>query len=80
MEKAAEIMDVNAVAVAHTMQRAGVSILVHGHTHRPAIHDESANGAGYARIVLGDWYTQGSVLVWDDKGYRLETRRLNTDT
>ena len=40
---------------AHT----GVTRMIHGHTHRPAIHDE---GAGNTRIVLGDWYEQGSVL------------------
>ena len=40
-------------------QRYGVRRMIHGHTHRPAIHDE---GDGRTRIVLGDWYEQGSVL------------------
>ena len=42
--------------------------MIHGHTHRPAIHDE---GDGNTRIVLGDWYTQGSVLRVDADGFDL---------
>ena len=42
-------MDVNADAVAQALQRADV--LIHGHTHRPNIHNEH----GKPRIVLGDW-------------------------
>lgn len=56
------IMDVNADAVARAMRDAGVRRLVHGHTHRPAIHDFSLDGENARRIVLGDWYEQGSVL------------------
>ncbi|PJK00722.1 UDP-2,3-diacylglucosamine diphosphatase [Lysobacteraceae bacterium NML91-0213] len=37
----------------------GVDTMIHGHTHRPAIHDLPD---GRRRIVLGDWYAQGSVL------------------
>jgi UDP-2,3-diacylglucosamine hydrolase len=44
--------------------------MIHGHTHRPAIHDE---GDGNTRIVLGDWYEQGSVLRVDANGARLES-------
>jgi len=56
------IMDVNADAVATTMRKAGVTRLIHGHTHRPAIHDFTLDGTPAHRIVLGDWYEQGSVL------------------
>ena len=48
--------------------RYGVRRMIHGHTHRPAIHDE---GHGNTRIVLGDWYTQGSVLRVDADGFDL---------
>ena len=34
-------------------KRYGVRRMIHGHTHRPAIHDE---GDGRSRIVVGDWY------------------------
>lgn len=56
------IMDVNADAVAEAMRHAGVTRLIHGHTHRPAVHDFTLDGSPAQRIVLGDWYTQGSVL------------------
>ncbi len=53
------IGDVSTATVQAWFQRYGVQRMIHGHTHRPAIHDE---GAGNTRIVLGDWYEQGSVL------------------
>lgn len=56
------LMDVNADAVANALRVAGVSRMIHGHTHRPAIHDLSLDGQPAQRIVLGDWYEQGSVL------------------
>jgi UDP-2,3-diacylglucosamine hydrolase len=56
------IMDVNAGAVADAMRKAGVTRLIHGHTHRPAIHGFDLDGQPAERIVLGDWYEQGSVL------------------
>jgi len=65
------IMDVNAQAVAAAMRGAGVKLLLHGHTHRPNVHRFELDGAPAARIVLGDWYEQGSVLRWDERGYEL---------
>lgn len=56
------IMDVNQGAVEKTLHTAGVTRLVHGHTHRPAIHDFTLDDQPAQRIVLGDWYEQGSVL------------------
>jgi UDP-2,3-diacylglucosamine hydrolase len=56
------LMDVNADAVAQAMRNAGVTRLIHGHTHRPAIHRFELDGRPAERIVLGDWYEQGSVL------------------
>jgi UDP-2,3-diacylglucosamine hydrolase len=70
---AAAIMDVTPDAVVETMRRTGVRTLVHGHTHRPAVHTFELDGAPARRIVLGDWYTQGSVLEWGDGGVRLRT-------
>ncbi len=57
-----EIMDVNADSVAAAFARHGVDRLIHGHTHRPAIHDLRLAAGAAQRIVLGDWYMQGSVL------------------
>jgi UDP-2,3-diacylglucosamine hydrolase len=56
------IMDVNAGAVADAMRHAGVQTVIHGHTHRPAIHEFQLDGMSAKRIVLGDWYEHGSML------------------
>ncbi len=57
-----EIMDVNQIAVESLMRDFGVRTLIHGHTHRPAIHKFRLDGAQVRRIVLGDWYDKTSVL------------------
>jgi len=61
--KSMDIMDVNQVTVDETMEDFSVQVLVHGHTHRPAIHDWEAQGQQRRRIVLGAWYTGSSVLL-----------------
>lgn len=65
------IMDVNADAVAEAMRKAGTARLIHGHTHRPAIHRFELDSKPAERIVLGDWYEQGSVLRVDASGVEL---------
>jgi UDP-2,3-diacylglucosamine hydrolase len=70
--KAAEIMDVNQDAVIRTMKQYQVRRLIHGHTHRPAIHSLKIDGQDAERIVLGDWYHQGSMLTVDESGCHLE--------
>ncbi|MGN6327506.1 MAG: UDP-2,3-diacylglucosamine diphosphatase [Rhodanobacter sp.] len=60
------IMDVNADAVAEAMRKAGVTRLIHGHTHRTAVHRFALDGRAAERIVLGDWYEHGSVLKVDE--------------
>jgi len=69
------IMDVNQNAVESAMRDAAVRRLVHGHTHRPAVHDFTLDGDAAQRIVLGDWYDHGSVLAID--GDRVELRGLS---
>jgi len=70
--KPAEITDVNQATVEYFMTDHGVTTLLHGHTHRPDIHEFSTeHGESARRIVLGDWYTQGSVLKWDEKDCKL---------
>ncbi|MHA6204035.1 UDP-2,3-diacylglucosamine diphosphatase [Dyella soli] len=71
------IMDVNAEAVAQAMGDAGVTRLIHGHTHRPAIHRFDLDGQPAERIVLGDWYEHGSVLRVTPEG--AELRGLTLD-
>jgi len=70
--KAESIMDVNAGAVGRVMTEYHVQRLIHGHTHRPAIHDLEIAGQPAQRIVLGDWYEQGSVLVCSPAGCELQ--------
>jgi len=67
-----EIMDVNQDAVAAALEEQGVEVMLHGHTHRPAVHSLDLGDRRATRIVLGDWYEQGSVVRWDDDGPRLE--------
>ena len=61
------ITDVAAHSVDEAFARFGIDTLIHGHTHRPAVHATGGN----TRIVLGDWYEQGSVLRVDADGARL---------
>jgi UDP-2,3-diacylglucosamine hydrolase len=67
------ITDVNAESVATALRAAGTATLLHGHTHRPAIHALEVDGRPRTRIVLGDWYDQGSVLRWDHDGPELQS-------
>ena len=66
-------MDVNRQAVLDVMNRHGVQRLIHGHTHRPAIHELTVAGQPAQRIVLGDWYVQGSVLECGPAGCELQS-------
>ena len=67
-----EIMDVNQEAVAAALQEYSVAVMLHGHTHRPAVHSFDLGDRKATRIVLGDWYEQGSVVRWDEDGPKLE--------
>jgi UDP-2,3-diacylglucosamine hydrolase len=68
--KSDDIMDVTQEAVEDVMRKHSVRHLIHGHTHRPAVHDFTLDGHEATRIVLGDWYEQDSLLIWDDTGHR----------
>jgi UDP-2,3-diacylglucosamine hydrolase len=63
-DKPPAIMDVNPEAVMEAMRAHGVRRLIHGHTHRQAIHDFLLDGAPAQRLVLGDWYRTGCVLEY----------------
>ncbi|WP_421252358.1 UDP-2,3-diacylglucosamine diphosphatase [Aeromonas sp. 600724] len=70
------IMDVTPAAVDDTLRAHDCRMMIHGHTHRPAIHDFTLDGQHARRIVLGDWFEQGSVLVCRPGEQRLEMRAL----
>lgn len=76
-QKKAEITDVCQTAIDEQMRHFHATRLIHGHTHKPTIHPFTLDGQALERIVLGDWYQQGSVLVCDEHGCRLETRAFN---
>jgi UDP-2,3-diacylglucosamine hydrolase len=66
--KSEYIMDVNQATVERTMREFDVRVLLHGHTHRPAIHSFELDGRPARRIVLGAWYEQASFVRWDAGG------------
>jgi UDP-2,3-diacylglucosamine hydrolase len=68
-----EICDVNQGAVVALLRAHDVDILLHGHTHRPAVHRVDVDGRTAQRIVLGDWYTHGSCVRWTSSGPELLT-------
>jgi len=61
-EKSQAIMDVNSQAVLSEMQNHGVEWMIHGHTHRPAIHDVALADKTGHRAVLGAWHEEGSMI------------------
>ena len=76
---AESIMDVNPDAVRQAISEHGVEILLHGHTHRPGIHSIEVDDRIAKRVVLGDWYDQGSVLRWDEDGLDLSPMPRQAD-
>lgn len=71
--KAEDIMDVNLAAVAKEMRAAGVRQLIHGHTHRPAEHQEAEG----TRWVLGDWDSKGWYIESSSEGFNLIKFNIN---
>jgi UDP-2,3-diacylglucosamine hydrolase len=69
---APQIQDVNPQAVELAFRTTGVRRIIHGHTHRPAIHDLLIDGEPAQRIVLGAWYEEGSYLVYENGHYELK--------
>ena len=70
--KPSEIIDVSQDSVINEIHKHGVTTLIHGHTHRQGIHEIENNGISAKRIVLGDWYEQDSILIYDKNGFRFE--------
>jgi UDP-2,3-diacylglucosamine hydrolase len=66
------IMDVNPAAVTAAFRATQVRRMIHGHTHRPGVHDSEVDGQPAQRIVLGAWYEQGSCLRYERGGYQLQ--------
>lgn len=71
--KAEDIMDVNAGEVVSVMSAHNVQTLIHGHTHRPAVHDLTVNDRSSHRYVLGDWGNLGWFIRADKTGLQLKS-------
>ena len=65
------IMDVTPAEVDLELTKHHCKRMIHGHTHRPAIHQWQHDGENRERIVLGDWYTKGWYLKFDQNQYDL---------
>ncbi|MGV3346466.1 UDP-2,3-diacylglucosamine diphosphatase [Enterobacteriaceae bacterium LUAb1] len=69
--KSLKIMDVNAGAVEQALLRQRVHLMIHGHTHRPAIHYDHIQGIATERLVPGAWHDEGSVIKISPEGREL---------
>ncbi len=64
-------MDVTPEEVIDVMNEAGTKILIHGHTHRPAVHEVGLQSGQGTRYVLGDWHTSMKFLRATDSDLEL---------
>jgi len=69
--KAPEIVDADHGAISAALRAHAVTELIHGHTHRPSVHEFTLDGAPARRIVLGDWYGDPLMLVCSGPHRRL---------
>jgi UDP-2,3-diacylglucosamine hydrolase len=73
-QKSMQIMDVNPAAVQDCFRDNEAGVIIHGHTHRPAVHSYDPN---LRRIVLGDWHQAPSYLSWkQEQGFELHDPRI----
>lgn len=61
-------MDANLDAIKKSLQEHQATLLIHGHTHQPAIQHLSLGPDFVTRIVLSDWYEKANVLVCEANG------------
>jgi UDP-2,3-diacylglucosamine hydrolase len=67
------IMDVNEDAVSTAYRATRCRRIIHGHTHRPGIHETSIEGEPAQRMVLGAWYEQGSYIRYENGQFELRS-------
>lgn len=66
--KTANIIDVNLQTVMTMMEHTGAAVMIHGHTHQPAVHCLPGKRS---RAVLGTWHQHGSVIEVNATGVTL---------
>ena len=64
-------MDVNADEVTRQLLASKINLMIHGHTHRPAVHALELAGAVATRMVLGDWGEKAWYIKADASGQEL---------
>lgn len=69
--KSEDIMDVTGATVEQELRAHGYPRLIHGHTHKPALHRHIVDGHKCERWVLSDWYRLGEYLRCDAQGCRV---------
>jgi UDP-2,3-diacylglucosamine hydrolase len=69
--KSYAIMDVNQSAVIELFRQSRAARLIHGHTHRPALHSLTIDDQACERWVLPDWYGEGGYLACTAEGCKL---------
>ena len=72
-DTAMDIMDVTPEEVVKVMLQNDVPLLIHGHTHRPDVHEVALGQQTGQRVVLGDWDRQGWYLQMDEKSFSLHS-------
>ena len=70
------IMDVNITEVASFFDKHGIDLLIHGHTHKPNIHELDGKNSKLKRVVLGDWDKTGWCFYLDSTSQNLEEFRI----
>jgi len=68
--KSIDIMDVTPASVEAALREHTYPRLIHGHTHRPALHHHQVDGKECERWVLTDWYQHGGYLRCDANGLK----------
>ena len=68
--KSIDIMDVTSASVDAALREHDYPRLIHGHTHRPALHNHHVDGRTCERWVLTDWYEHGGYLRCDASGLK----------
>ncbi|MCH8501399.1 MAG: UDP-2,3-diacylglucosamine diphosphatase [Aliidiomarina sp.] len=72
--------DAKSPAIENLLAATRTDLMIHGHTHRPNVHTHIVNGVEKKRIVLGDWYEQGSILEFNSSDFELKSQSLHRTT
>lgn len=71
--KSENIMDVNDDEVCNKLREFNAQIMIHGHTHRPALQNIEVDGKHAQRYTLGDWETKLWWIEVDEDSVELKS-------